>query len=159
MTSRRGAIIVRGMKNVASLSMAVCLASAFALAGCGKELGRIPFSGSGVGTTMIDVKGGKPIAVWTSLDVAFTGKLDAHYEVRVTQGSETATAMCYPLDVSTKLMSTEYNVNNDHKIRYQGKMRCDLTAPADGAATIDATLVVKAMPGLTVKDMSLVFKQ
>jgi hypothetical protein len=146
------------MKN--SVLFGVALLFALGSAACGKETGRIPLKADGTGSTTINAKRGQTIGLWTSLDASYEGTLDARYDVRLLQGgAAVATATCNPMDVNVKTMAITVTMNDRHKISYQGKMRCELTAPADGPATIEATLAITPTPGLAVRDMSLVVKQ
>ncbi len=133
--------------------------STFALAGCGKEVGRIPFTGDGSGATSVAV-GGKGLALWTDLDVAYTGDLGASYEVEMLQGGKVVgTATCNPLDVSAKIKSMETSINGKHTRRYGGKMRCSADIPA-GATEVKATLSIAPKPPvLTITKMDLVLKE
>jgi hypothetical protein len=135
------------------------LLSCFALAGCGKEVGRIPLTGDGSGTTSVAV-GSKGLALWTDLDIAYTGNLGATYEVEMLQsGKVVGTASCNPFDVSTKIKSVETSINGKHTMRYGGKMRCSADVPA-GATEVKATLTIAPKPAvLTITKMDLVLKE
>ena len=144
------------MKRSASM-----VALAFALVSCGKEIGRIPMSGAGAAETKITVKSGERLALWTSLDLSFTGSLEARYEVDLVQGGTTVSqAKCDPLDVSTKIGSKEVEINAHYSASYSGKMRCEVVATKDGEATVRARLIFANAPAdLAIKDISLVIKQ
>jgi hypothetical protein len=131
------------------------------LAACGKEIGRIALHDEGSGETTVQVTGGKPLALWTSLDAKYTGTLAARYDVELVQdGTVVGKALCNPLDVSTKISSTETNFGSDRSISWQGKMRCAVTPAKSGAATVRAKLAFDKRPAkLTIGDMSLVVKE
>jgi hypothetical protein len=131
------------------------------LGGCGKEIGRIPLHDQGAGETTVQATAGKPLALWTSLDVKYTGQLAAHYEVEALQGGTTvARTQCNPLDVSTKLSSKRIDVGNDHTVSWQGKMHCEVALAKGGATVVRAKLIIdQRPPGLAIRDASLVVKE
>jgi hypothetical protein len=133
---------------------------ALSATGCGKELGRVPLHDEGTGDTKVTLKGGKDVALWTKLDVAYAGNFAASYTVELVDGSSTVdTAVCNPLDVSTRLSAVETNIGSERSVRYEGKMRCKLTPPKDGTYTIRTKLAFPAKPAkLDVKDISLIVK-
>lgn len=135
--------------------------AALPLAGCGKELGRIPLRGEGNAAASVNVEAGTKLSLWTSLDVEFTGDLDARYEVELYEAGKLADkTTCDPFDVSVKMGAKEVTLNDHHSVSWSGKMRCGLTAKGKGLAEVRAKLVfAKKPPSLTVKDMSLVIKQ
>jgi hypothetical protein len=134
---------------------------ALSLVACGKEIGRIPLHDEGQGETAVQVTGGKPIALWTSLDVKYTGGFAARYDVELVQdGAVVGKALCNPFDVSTKISSRQTNFGDDHSVSWQGKMRCEVTPTKSGPATVRAKLAFgQRPPKLTVKDISLVVKE
>lgn len=144
------------MKRSASI-----LALAFALVSCGKEIGRIPMSSAGAAETKITVKSGEHLALWTSLDLSYTGTLEARYEVELVEGGTTVSqAKCDPLDVSTKIGSKVITIGSHHSKSYSGKMHCEVVATKDGEATVRARLIFDDSPAdLAIKDMSLVIKR
>jgi hypothetical protein len=139
------------------------MVGALAVAACGKEVGRIPLQRDGSGQLEIQAKAGTKLALWTSLDIKYRrggGDFDASYDVELRQGGAVVgTAVCNPLDVSVKTNSVEVTTQT-HSLRYQGKMKCELTATKDGPATVTATLHVRKMPPeLAINDLSLVVKE
>ena len=131
-----------------------------ALPGCGKEVGRIPLHGEGQGATVVNVTAGKKLALWTSLDVKYTGTLVAKYEVELEQNGTSAKAECNPLDVNVKTNSVETHINDQHRISWQGKMHCEVTPATSGPATVRTKFVVVQRPTpLTFVDNSLVIKE
>ena len=132
-----------------------------ALLACGKEIGRGALADEGSVDVSITARTGKKLALWTSLDVAFEGDFEASYAVELIQNGKTvATATCNPMDVSAKINSTEVSLGSSRKLSYQGKMRCELVPPADGPATVHATLHVTQRPAdLKLRDISLVVKE
>ena len=131
------------------------------LSGCGKELARIPLTGEGEGDATVTVSPGQKLALWTSLDIDWDGAFAARYavELRDSSGKAVASATCDPLDVSVRTMAYRSYVGAHHTDRYQGKMQCEIVAPASGSFTVHAKLTYTAKPStLTVKDISLVVK-
>lgn len=147
------------MKRATAAGLAV--ASMLLLAACGKEVGRVPLHGEGKGETTVQVTQGKPLAVWTSLDVKYTGSFAAIYDVELVQeGSTVAKTQCNPFDVNVKTGSKVVNIGDDHSMSYNGKMKCELAPSRNGNATIRATLRYTQKPAsLTVNDMSIVLKE
>lgn len=134
----------------------------FALvSGCGKELARIPMTGEGEGDTTVTASSGQKLSLWTSLDIEWDGSFAARYavELRDSSGKAVASATCDPLDVSVRTSAFRSYVGTHHTDRYQGKMQCELVAPAGGSFTVHAKLTYSTKPStLTVKDISLVVK-
>jgi len=131
------------------------------VAACGKEIGRIPLRDQGAGETTVQATPGKPLALWTSLDVKYTGAFAAHYEVEILQGGAVVgKATCNPLDVSTRLSSKQTSFGDDHTMSWQGKMRCEVALANGGATTVRAKLIVDQRPAsLAIRDLSLVVKE
>jgi len=131
------------------------------VAACGKEIGRIPLHDQGAGETTVQATAGKPIALWTSLDVKYTGAFAAHYDIELLQGGAlVGKTTCNPLDVSTRLSSKQASLGNDHTMSWQGKMRCEVKLAKGGATTVRAKLIVDQRPAsLAIRDISLVVKE
>ena len=131
------------------------------VAACGKEIGRIPLHDQGAGETTVQASPGKALALWTSLDVKYTGAFAAHYEIEVLQGGTVVgKTTCNPLDVSTRLSSKQTTFGNDHTMSWQGKMRCEVTAAKGGPTTVRAKLIIDQRPAnLAIRDLSLVVKE
>jgi hypothetical protein len=142
-------------------SLGPVLVLSVSLLGCGKEVGRIPMKAEGGGATSVHVTAGKKLALWTSLDVKYSGAFGARYDVELQEGgATTAKTTCDPFDVNVKTSSKVINIGSDHSISYNGKMRCELVPTKTGAATVRATLAFAGKPAsVDVKDMSLVIKQ
>lgn len=134
---------------------------AISLAGCGKEVGRIALRGEGQGETNIQATAGKKLALWTSLDVKYTGELVARYEVELVEGGTVSgKASCDPFDVNVKTSARETNFNGDRSVSWQGKMKCELTPSKSGPAVVRAKVTFAKRPAaLTVTDLSLVVKE
>ncbi len=138
------------------------IAACVAIVGCGKEVGRIALTGEGDGDSTVTLAAGDKLALWTSLDVAWTGSWDAQYAValRDSSGASIASATCDPLVAPTKMSSVITNIGAHHTASYQGKMDCSLAAPSSGTFTVHTKLTYTAKPAdLKVKDISLVLKK
>ena len=131
------------------------------VAACGKEIGRIPLHDQGAGETTVQATAGKAIALWTSLDVKYTGSFAAHYEIELLQGGNlVGKTLCNPLDVSTRLSSKQVNLGDSHTQSWQGKMRCEIAVAKGGPTTVRAKLIVdQRPPTLAIRDISLVVKE
>jgi hypothetical protein len=131
------------------------------LAACGKEIGRIPLHDEGQGETVIQVKAGKKLALWTALDVKYTGHLAARYDVELVQdGAVVGKVLCDPFDVNVKTSSVEKNIGDDHSISWNGKMKCELTPAKTGPATVRAKLsIAPRPPSLSIRDISLAIRE
>ena len=127
-----------------------------ALAGCGTEVGRVPLSGEGSGTGKAKLQAGE-VVFWTDLDVDYEGDLGAAYDVKLTLGGHTLSASCDPFDVNVKTKAVTTSFNGKHSKRYNGKMKCSVTAPSAGEATIETTF--KAGGPAQFRKADLVIKQ
>ena len=118
-------------------------------------------SSAGAAETKITVKSGEHLALWTSLDLSYTGTLEAHYEVELVEGGTTVSqAKCDPLNVITKIGSEKIQLGSHFSASYSGKMRCEVVATKDGEATVRARLIFAEAPAdLAIKDISLVIKR
>jgi len=137
------------------------LLAGLVLVGCGKEIGRIPLHDEGQGETVIQATAGKKLALWTALDVKYSGNFAARYDVELLQdGAVVGKVLCDPLDVNVKTSSVEKNIGNDHSISWNGKMKCELTPAKTGPATVRAKLsIAPRPPGLSIKDISLAIRE
>ncbi len=153
MTSRTP--VARSAIALALPALALCLGA------CGKEIGRIPLHDEGQGETVIHATAGKKLALWTALDVKYSGRLDARYDVELLQdGAVVGKVLCDPLDVNVKTSSVEKNFGGDHSISWNGKMKCELTPAKTGPATVRAKLSIAARPpSLLIKDISLAIRE
>jgi hypothetical protein len=137
--------------------------AALFLAGCGKELGRIPLRGDDSAATSVNVQQGTNLSLWTSLDVDLLEgeELVARYEVELYEsGQLTGRTTCDPLDVSVKTGAKEVTVGSRRSLAWSGKMRCELVAKSKGLAHVRAKLVFEKRPSsLSVRDMALVIKR
>ena len=137
------------------------LGGALTVVACGKEIGRVPLRDQGAGETTVEATQGKPLALWTSLDVKYTGAFAAHYDIEMLQGGAlVGKTQCNPLDVSTRLSSKQTTFGDDHAMSWQGKMRCEIALAKGGPTTVRAKLIIDRRPAsLAIKDISLVVKE
>lgn len=137
------------------------LLSALLLAGCGKELGRVPFSGESTRSAAIVLRAGR-VAFWTDIDIAFNGSATLQYRVALMQGgTRVATALCDAFGpMSTKLRWVEVDYGSTHSRSGQGKMACSVTLPKGGPTTVEASLAFGVRPlSATISRADLVVKQ
>jgi hypothetical protein len=130
------------------------------LAGCGKELARIPLQQQdATGSVQLAVEGGQPLALWTDLDVEWEGNFAIVYNIDLVDpsGAVVESVTCNPHNVSVRL----HSVRTTNSLRYQGKMTdCTLTPKISGSHTIRARVTVSTQPRkLTLRDISLVIKK
>lgn len=132
-----------------------------ALAGCGKEAGRVPLAGEGSGSSTMTLKAGE-VDFWTDLDLSWDGNASLAYAIDLEQGGKTvATATCNPLgDLHVKMRWTETNFGGSHSRHGRGKMNCSVSLPSGGATTVKATLAWGTKPATSaLKKADLVVKQ
>ena len=137
------------------------LASSVSLVACGKELGRVPFSGPASTDATMDLAAGE-VSFWTDIDVAYEGNASLHYDIELLQGDAVvATATCDPLaTMHVKTGWVETNVGDKHTRSGNGKMSCSAKLAKGGSTKVKATLAVSDKPAsfkLTKAD--LVVKQ
>ncbi len=132
-----------------------------ALVACGKEVGRVPFSGEGSGSTTVTLKAGE-VAFWTDIDIDYTGSASLQYTVELEQGgTKVASITCDPLaQLHTKTSWVETNIGDQHSRRGNGKMDCTATLPAGGPTTVNAKLAFGTKPKtITLKKADLALRQ
>jgi len=140
--------------------IAFLLALVFA-AGCGKEVGRIPFTAEGTGETTVTLRAGKA-ALWTDIDIRYVGDASLAYEVELIESDLVrASAECDPLGhMSVKIGWVETHLGSKSSRSGQGRMPCELAVPAAGTYLVRARLAFGQRPGeLTLKQADLVIKQ
>ena len=131
------------------------------VAGCGKEVGRIPFTAEGAGETTVTLRAGKA-ALWTDIDIRYVGDASLTYEVELIESDLVrARAVCDPLgSMSVKIGWVETHLGSKNSRSGQGRMPCDLDVPAAGTYLVRARLAFGNRPGeLTLKQADLVVKQ
>jgi hypothetical protein len=136
-------------------------AVAFSLAGCGTEVGRIPFSGEGTGAATVTLKAGE-VAFWTDIDIRYEGSTSLTYDVTLSQGgSVVARTKCDPLGrIPAKTSWTETNLGSSHTRHGNGEMTCAATLPHGGPTAVDATLAFAPKPSsVSLAKADLVLRQ
>ena len=131
------------------------------LAGCGKELGRVPFSSEGTRSANLTLAAGE-VAFWTDLQIAYEGDATLDYDIDLSQGGAVvASALCNPLgQLSVQLGLLEANIGSSHSRNVRGKMVCTATLPKAGPTDVQAKLVFGTRPTrLDLKKADLVVKQ
>lgn len=137
------------------------LAGVLLLTGCGKEMGRVPFSGEGTASTITLLSSGN-VAFWTDVDIEYSGTAALAYRIALVQaGSTVATAVCDPLGpMSTRLVWTETDRGSAHSRSGRGRMECSATLAKGGPTTVEATLAFGSRPSrATITRADLVLKQ
>jgi hypothetical protein len=140
-------------------SLFVALSSlALLLAGCGKEVGRVPFAASGSGTANVTLEAGD-VDFWTDIDVEYRGDAALQYHVDLEQGGAgVATAACNPLGpINVKTSWVETNLGSAHSRSGMGKMSCSVKLAKGGPTKVKATFT--ASKSATLKKADLVLKQ
>jgi hypothetical protein len=133
----------------------------FVLAGCGKEVGRVPFSSDGDGTSTVTLKAGE-VAFWTDIDIEYTGSAALVYTVELEQGgAKVASVTCDPLGpLPAKTSWVETNIGDAHSRRGNGKMRCSATVPSGGPTVVNAKLAWSTKPAtVSLKKADLALRQ
>jgi hypothetical protein len=141
--------------------IAALLLLAVASVGCGKEAGRLPFTGEGVQSASVELAAGE-VAFWTDLDVQYDGAATLAYTITLSQGgAPVATAACNPLGrLPVKMGWVETNVNGAQSRKGSGKMECSATLAKGGPTTVQATLAFAQRPAtVTLNKADLVLKQ
>jgi hypothetical protein len=143
-------------------SLLLALACALAAAGCGHEVGRVPFTAEGVKTTKITVGNGG-VALWTDMDVEYSGSMVARYDLEMSQGGKVVvTANCDPFDVKQKIGVVSSTRGTEKVVSYSGKMGCrkGLDDVPAGVTDIKVTLSIPGKPAkMAITKMDLVFKE
>ena len=144
------------------LTRALLLAtSVLVLGGCGKEVGRVPFSAEGKGSITVPLAAGR-VDFWTDLAIEYQGDASLQYLIALEQGgARVATAICDPLGHLTSTTAwSERNLGSSHSRSGSGKMACSLKLAAGGPTTVRATLAFASRPAPPVLNKAdLVVKQ
>lgn len=133
----------------------------FSLSGCGKEIGRVPFSSEGTKSTVLELSSGS-VAFWTDLDISYDGVAALEYRIDLSQaGRRVATAVCDPFGpMDLQLGWITKARGNSHSASGRGRMTCGVTLPKGGPTTVGAALVFRDKPAvLALRQADLVVKQ
>ena len=136
-------------------------ALALAVASCGKEVVRVPFSQAGSDVASVELKAGD-VAFWTDLDLKHSGEAALEYRIELWQnGASVAAAICDPLgQMTVKIGWTEYNFGSSHSRSGEGKMSCRAHVAQGGTTEVRAALVVKRLPAtMALSKADLIVKQ
>ena len=146
---------------MSAMSKTRLLAALLLLAGCGKEVGRIPFAAEGSSRVSAALDAGK-VAFWTDVDLDYEGSATLDYQVALIQhGTRVATAACNALGpIRTKLLWVESERGSARSRRGLGRMECSATLPKGGPTTVEASLAFGVRPlAATIRRADLVVKQ
>lgn len=144
-----------------TLTFVFSLLVALMLAGCGKELGRIPFTGEGAGEAQVTLTAGE-VRFWTDIDIEYEGAAAVGYQVELLQGGAVvANAACDPLgNLDIKTSSVQTNFGNSHTLSVNGRMSCTATVANGGPTTVKAAFAFAQKPAnLVLRKADLVIKQ
>jgi hypothetical protein len=130
-------------------------------AGCGKEVGRVPFAAVGSADATVTASSGELI-FWTDLDLEWEGEATLSYSVKVEQdGKEVGKSLCYPLaKAKVRTMWTETNVGSKHTRKGNARMECNVKLEKGGSTVIKTTLAFGDKPiKIDLRKADLVVKQ
>jgi hypothetical protein len=132
-----------------------------ALLSCGKEVGRVPFTGAGIASTTAPLGAGD-VNFWTDIDLEYLGDAALAYHIDLSQGgTKVASATCDPLGhLPVRSSWTETNLGSSHSRKGVGEMSCNATLPAGGSTLVQVTLAFSRRPtSVTLRKADLVLKQ
>lgn len=135
--------------------------SALILAGCGKEVGRVPFAAEDTKAVSMPLQAGE-VAFWTDLNVEYEGSTGLIYDVQLVQGGGTvATAKCDalgPMSMKVGWAETQFGASGSR--RGNGKMVCSANLAKGGPTVVRATLGFSTRPSsVALSKADLVIKQ
>ena len=131
------------------------------LAGCGKEVGRVPFTAAGKASATFPLTAGN-VDFWTDIAIEYEGEASLQYLIALEQGgAKIGTAICNPLGhISVKTTWIQNDINASHARRGSGKMACSTKLAAGGPTTVQVTLALGGKPtSLVLTKADLVVKQ
>lgn len=136
------------------------LAGLSSLAGCGREVGRLPFSAEGKEAATMSLQAGE-VAFWTDVDLKYEGAAEATYSIELEQaGSSVGKVQCDPLTPDVKLRWMETRFADSRSLSGWGRMRCEARIAKPGPTTVRATLAFTTVPHtLSFRKADLVLKQ
>jgi hypothetical protein len=147
--------------NHRSVSMFAIL-SVLLLAGCGKEVGRVPFAAEDTKAVSMPLRAGD-VAFWTDIDVKYEGNAALVYDVQLLQGgSAVAAATCDALGpMSMKVGWVETQFGESGSRRGSGKMAaCSVSLAKGGPTLVQTTLRFATRPSrVDLNRADLVVKQ
>jgi hypothetical protein len=131
------------------------------LAGCGKEVGRLPFSGEATAAPTLQLAAGD-VGFWTDLDLKYEGPAALEYHIDLQQGgASVGSAVCDPLgQLNVKLKWVETHLGTASKVSGTGKMACSATLAKAGPTTVQTTLAFTTRPAtFALMKADLIVKQ
>jgi hypothetical protein len=128
------------------------------LSGCGKEVGRVPFTESGSGDEKMQLDA-KEVAFWSDMDLEWEGDASGRYEIELLKkGDKVGSASCNLLAAPKVKMSwVETNIGGKHSRRGRGKLDCSVDLSSAGEYEVRVKL--KASSNITLRKADLVVKQ
>ena len=149
------------MERTQTRALLVVLSSFALLAGCGKEAGRVPFTGEGAAAATIPLAAGD-VDFWTDISLEYQGDASLLYQIELQQGGATVTtATCNPLGrMTVKMAWSETNLGASHSRHGTGKMSCSVKLAKSGPTTVKASLAFLGKPAsVALKKADLIVKQ
>ncbi len=146
--------------RVVSLALALAL-SGLALVGCGKEVGRLPFSREATQSATVPLVAGR-VDFWTDLSVSYEGPAALTYQIELEQGGNSvASVACEALGRhDRKLGWVEAGFGASRTLRGRGRMICSAQLPKSGLTEVRAKLAFTTTPRVaTLERADLVIKQ
>ena len=130
------------------------------LVGCSKELGRVPFSSEGTGTTTVELAAGE-VTFWSELELKCDRGSGLAYEIALVQrGVAVTKTVCDPLGDMRNFALVATRSRTSFARSGHGKMSCRATLPAAGLTTVQSRLVSRQRPpSCTIGKADLVIKQ
>ena len=128
------------------------------LAACGNEVGRVACDGTGaLTTTTVQLPSSDSTVLWTDLDVQWEGAGGLLYTIEgYRDGKQIYSGSCSPLDVNTKMMSSETHIGDEHSVSYQGKLGCPTL---EGGGTVEIKGKLEVEGDIAIAKCDLVLKQ
>ena len=116
-----------------------------ALAGCSKELGRVPFATEATGDTRVQLAPGT-VDFWTDLSVVYLGAPSISYQIDLEQGGAlVASTVCDPLGPKPiEIGWEEYGKGPYHRVKGRARMSCSVVVPKGGPTDVRVTLAYDA---------------
>lgn len=130
------------------------------LAGCGRQVARLPFTTEGTAATTVTLQAGE-LRFWTDIELKYEGAAEVAYSIELEQaGTTVARAECDPLTPDFKLGWVETQFGTARSLSGSGRMRCEASVPKPGPTTVRAVLTFKTKPPvLDFKKADLLLKQ
>jgi hypothetical protein len=142
------------LRNLGKMSLLLQL---IAFAGCAKEIDRVSFEKDEVKTYTFSEQV-EDLEFWVDLEVKYMGEFDIGFDIASLKDGEMTTTRCSALDVGTKFMSVETSVNDDHYVKYEGKMNCVAGHFLGQGDSVDISIYASKQPQAIGK-LDLIFKQ